>query len=143
MGADTTSTQLIFFIAATVIATATAGVLSGVVLDLSSKATERGKAFGAELASEITIINDPGAVPNNPVLFYVKNTGQTTLNEQLMTVLVDGRIVTTTLTLLDGETEFRSGSIAQASYATTLAAGDHEVRIVMENGVADDLDFRS
>ena len=47
----------------------------GVVVDLSSKASVRGKALGDELQSEVQIINDPAAVPNNPVKFYVKNTG--------------------------------------------------------------------
>ena len=142
MGADSTSTQLIFFIAATVVATATAGILSGVVVDLSGKATAKGKAFGEELQSEITIINDPSHVPNNPAVFYVKNTGSTTLDWFNMTVLVDGSVVTTTKSLLDGETSFRYGSIAQADYAATLAAGDHNVKVVMENGVTDELKFR-
>lgn len=142
MGADTTSTQLIFFIAATVLATATAGILSGVVVDLSGKAALKGKAFGEELQSEVKIINDPAQVPNNPVRIYVKNTGGTTLDYLNMTVLVDGVIVTTTNTLLAGETTFRYGVVAQASYATTLAVGDHQAQIVMENGVSDDLRFR-
>jgi archaellum component FlaG (FlaF/FlaG flagellin family) len=142
MGADTTSTQLIFFIAATVIATATAGILSGVVIDLSSKASIRGHAFGDQLQSEIKIINDPAVVPNNPVLFYVKNTGATTLDYGNMTVIVDGKIVTTTETLLNGETTFRYGAVAQVSYATTLASGDHYVQVTMENGVSDELRFR-
>lgn len=142
MGADTTSTQLIFFIAATVVATATAGILSGIVVDLSGKATAKGKAFGEELQSEVTIINDPSRVPNTPALFYVKNTGSTTLDWYNMTVLVDGSVVTTTKSLLNGETAFRSGAITQASYAATLASGDHYVQVVMENGVADELRFR-
>lgn len=142
MGADTTSTQLIFFIAATVLATATAGILSGIVIDLSGKASIKGRAFGDELQSEVEVINDASRVSNNPVLFYVKNTGAKTLDWYNMTVLVDGTIVTTTKSLLGGETTFRTGAVAQASYATTLAAGDHNVRVVMENGVADDLKFR-
>lgn len=142
MGADTTSTQLIFFIAATVVATATAGILSGVVVDLSGKATAKGQAFGDELQSEVTIINDPSLVPNNPAVFYVKNTGATTLDWFNMTVLVDGNIVTTTKSLLNGETTFRYGAITQVNYATTLATGDHHVRVVMENGVSDELKFR-
>jgi archaellum component FlaG (FlaF/FlaG flagellin family) len=142
MGAETTSTQLIFFIAATVIATVTAGILSGVVVDLSGKAAVRGKAFGDELQSEIHIINDPANVPNNPVVIYVKNTGATTLDYGNMTVIVDGKIVTTTKTLLNGETTFRYGAITEADYATTLASGDHTVQVTMENGVSDELKFR-
>ena len=142
MGADTTSTQLIFFIAATVVATATAGILAGVVVDLSGKASIRGKAFGEELQSEVQIINDPAAVPNNPVRFYVKNTGTTELDYLNMTVLVDGVIVSTTEALLNGEETFRYGAVAEVTYVAVLAAGDHAVQVVMENGVTDTLKFR-
>lgn len=142
MGADTTSTQLIFFIAATVVATATASILAGVVVDLSGKASVRGKALGDEIQSEVQLINDPAAVPNNPVKFYLKNTGSTTLDYLNMTVLVDGVIVTTTETLLNGETSFRYGAVAEVTYAANLAAGDHAVQVVMENGVGDALKFR-
>lgn len=142
MGAETTSTQLIFFIAATVLAVATAGILSGVVVDLSGKASIKGKALGDELQSEVQIINDPSIVANNPVLYYVKNTGSITLDHTSITVVVDGVIVTTTNTLLDGETEFRSGAVAQLSYATNQAAGDHYVQVVMENGVSDEIRYR-
>ncbi|HWH07816.1 MAG TPA: hypothetical protein VNX21_01365 [Candidatus Thermoplasmatota archaeon] len=142
MGADTTSTQLIFFIAATVVATATAGIIAGIVVDLSGKASIRGKAFGDELQSEVQIINDPAAVPNDPVKFYVKNTGSTTLDYLNMTVLVDGVIVSTTEALLGGETTFRYGAVAEVTYAANLAPGDHTVQVVMENGVSDALKFR-
>lgn len=143
MGADTTSTQLIFFIAATVVATATAGIFTGVVSDLTGKVTERARAFGDEITSEVTIINDPNAVVTSPdTLFYVKNTGSTSLDWYNMTVLVDGVVVTTTKELLDGETSFRPGAVVEVTYDPTLAAGDHRVAISMENGVRDELRFR-
>lgn len=142
MGADTTSTHLIFFIAATVVATATAGIFTTVVTDLTHKASERAKSFGNELSSDVRIINDPNSVPNNPVIFYVKNTGSTTLDHGNMTVLVDGAIVTTTKTLLGGETTFRSGAVVQINYVATLAAGDHRVKVSMDNDVGDELRFR-
>lgn len=142
MGADTTSTQLIFFIAATVVAAATAGILSGIVVDLSGKASIKGAAFGSELESQVKIINDPNKVPNDPAVFYVKNTGSRTLDHGNMTVLVDGVIVTTTKALLNGETTFRYAAVAQVTYSANLANGDHYVQIVMENGVSDELRFR-
>ncbi|HET6405036.1 MAG TPA: hypothetical protein VFH78_10350 [Candidatus Thermoplasmatota archaeon] len=143
MGADTTSTQLIFFIAATVVATATAGIFTGVVTDLTSKASIRAKAFGDELASDVEIINDPNAVVTVPdTIFYVKNTGATTLAWDTMTVMVNGMVVTTTNVLLDGETAFRPGAIVQITYDPTLPPGDHRVAVRMENGVGDELRFR-
>ena len=143
MGADTTSTHLIFFIAATVVATATAGIFTGVVTDLTNKASDRAKSFGDEIASEVTIINDPNAVVTSPdTIFYVKNTGSTTLDHASMTVLVDGAIVTTTQSLLGGEVVFRPGAIVQITYDPTLPSGDHRVSVSMENGVRDELRFR-
>lgn len=141
MGADTTSSHLIFFIAATIVAVAASGVFSGVVFDLMDQARVKGEHFGTVLTTEITIINDPRSMPNPPY-FYVKNTGQSLLNHTAATVLVDGSVVTTTVTLLDGETTWRPGVIANMSYGTSLTAGDHRVRVVTENGIHDELAFR-
>lgn len=146
MGADTTSTQLIFFIAATVVATAAAGIMAGIVTDLTGKAEIRGKAFGDSIASEITIINDPNSIVTSPdTLFYVKNTGNTELDWGNMTVILDGQILTSptiSFSLLSGETTFRPGAIVQVTRAGSVASGDHDLKVVMENGVSDTLRFR-
>lgn len=143
MGADTTSTQLIFFIAATVVATAAAGIMAGIVTDLSEKAQVRGATFGDAIASEIKIINDPSRVVVSPsTVFYVKNTGNTELDWFNMTVILDGSIIATTKTLLGGETTFRPGAVAQLTYAAVVASGDHDLQVVMENGVTDKMRFR-
>jgi archaellum component FlaG (FlaF/FlaG flagellin family) len=112
------------------------------VVDLSGKASVRGKALGDELQSEVQIINDPAAVPNDPVKFYVKNTGAIELDYLNMNVMVDGVIVPTTKSLLSGESTFRYGAVCEVTYAVNLAAGDHAVQVVMENGVSDALKFR-
>lgn len=143
MGADTTSTQLIFFIAATVVATAAAGIMAGIVTDLTAKAEVRGKSFGDSITSQVTIINDPNRVVTSPnALFYAKNTGETELDWLNMTVILDGSVVSTTFTLLNSETTFRPGAIVEITYAGAIAAGDHDIKIVMENGVGDTLRFR-
>lgn len=143
MGADTTSTHLVFFIAATVIATATAGIFAGIVTDISGKALMRGESLGSQIAAEIRIINDPAKVPNTPnTIFYVKNIGSVRLDAHNMTVLIDGTLADVTVALLNGEATFRPGAIAKATYSSNLAAGDHVVQIVMENGVTDSMRFR-
>lgn len=143
MGADTTSTQLIFFIAATIVATAAAGILSGIVVDLTEKMQVRGEAFGEQLESDVAIINDPRAIVTDPeTLFYVKNTGKRTLDHASITVLLDGEVITTTNTLLNGETTFRPGAIAQLAYNGAPAAGDHVLRVVLDNGISAELEFR-
>jgi archaellum component FlaG (FlaF/FlaG flagellin family) len=142
MGAETTSTHLIFFIAATVVATATAGIFTTVVTDLTGKATIKARAFGDELSSDIRIINDPSKIVTNPTLFYVKNTGGTTLDYGNATVIIDGQVVSTTRTILSPDTTFRQGAVMQVSYAGTPSAGDHRVLVSMENGVSDEMRFR-
>lgn len=146
MGADTTSTQLIFFIAATVVATAASAALSGVVFDLTGKLGEKGDQLSGVLATDIRIINDPATVPNNPVLIYVKNTGTYTLNATLTTLLIDGTVVTTTNTIVGaaaGYDVWKTGDVLKMSYATTLTtSADHLARAITQNGVADDLRFR-
>lgn len=143
MGADTTSTQLIFFIAATVVATAAAGVMAGAVTDLVDKAKVRSEAFSDELVSEVRFVNDPNKIVVSPdTLFYVKNTGKTTLDWYNATLFVDGALVTTTPFLMDNETTFRPGAVVRYTYDPTLASGDHYVSISMENGVHHELRFR-
>lgn len=143
MGAETTSTSLIFFIAATVVAAAAAGIMSNAIGDLASKAKQRSDAFGDELISEISIINDPSRVVASPTtIIYAKNTGQTTLDWYNATMLIDGVVVTRTPSLLGGEQAFRTGAVAQYVYGSSLSSGDHRVAITMENGVQASLRFR-
>lgn len=146
MGADTTSTQLIFFIAATLVATAASAALSGVVFDLTGKLDEKGEQLSGVLATDIRIINDPAVVPNNPVLIYVKNTGTYTLNGTLTTLLVNGAAVSPTISIVDapaGYDVWKTGDVLLMSYATTLSTtADHQARVITQNGVADDLRFR-
>lgn len=143
MGADTTSTQLIFFIAATVVATAAAGIMTGIVTDLVGKSQERSEAFANEIVSEVKFVNDPTLVVVSPdTLFYVKNTGSTTLDWYNATIVLNGAVITTTPSLLGGETSFRAGAVVQYLYAPTLSSGDHRVSISMENGVHSEFRFR-
>lgn len=145
MGADTTSTQLIFFIAATVIATAATGVFGTVVTKLSHEVQEKGDALQTTLATEIDIINDPASVPTGPTRFYVKNVGSATIDEALTTILVDGEFISYTATLLGSATAWRSGDVTEFSVSNaqwTPTAGDHTLRVVTANGVWDDMRFQ-
>lgn len=145
MGADTTSTQLIFFIAATVVATAAAGVFGAVVADLTQEVQEKGDALQATLGTDIEIINDPTQVVTSPsTLFYVKNVGSTTLDKDLTTLLIDGTYTAYTASFLGGATSWKGGDVVQFSVSNaqwTPTAGDHTLRVISVNGVWDDLRF--
>lgn len=142
MGAETSSTQLIFFIVATGLAIAVSGLLTTQVYDIANKVTAKSDNLGNALVTDIEVVNDPGQVPNNPVLIYVKNTGDRVLEPTLVNVLIDGTDRTYTASLLNGATSWAPGDVAQFSIAVTLASGDHRVRVVTENGVADDFRYR-
>lgn len=150
MGADTTSTHLVFFISATLVAVAAAGTLSGIVHGLAETMGVRGAAVEAELKSGIEVVNDPRRVVTTPkALFYVKNTGQTTLDSNETAVILDGRLVTTNNTLLGGARSFGPGAVLLLEYDPNaqsppypLVPGDHTLRVSMQNGAHDDFSFR-
>jgi archaeal flagellar protein FlaG len=148
MGADTTSTHLIFFIAATIVAVSASGILAGVAMDLSDKLDVRGKAFGEQLTTSIRIANDPGKVPvvDNEFLIYVKNTGQSTLDANLVTLMVNGAACTSlgADVLPDRDTDvWRPGDVVELScHEDYLEPVDNQVRVVTQNGVYDDMKFR-
>jgi archaellum component FlaG (FlaF/FlaG flagellin family) len=143
MGAETSSTHMIFFIVATALAVAVSGIMTTAVYDVSGKLTIRGKLMGDALTTEIVVINDPGSVPNNPVIIYVKNIGQKTLNQSLVNMIIDGTPRTYTVALLNGATTWNTGSVAQYTFSgLNLANGDHRVRVSVENGAFDDFKWR-
>lgn len=143
MGAETTSTHLIFFISATLVATAAAGTFASIAFGLTDKMSVKAANFEQELDTDVTIVNDPHRVVTSPnTLFYVKNTGGRTLDVGRVTVILDGAVVPTHNTLLGNEVAFVRSAVAQLQYNATLPAGDHTVRVVVENGVFDDMSFR-
>ena len=145
MGADTTSTQLIFFIAAIVIATAAVGVFGTTIAKLSQQVQVKGDALQESIATDVSIINDPEEVPTGPTRFYLKNVGTSTLDEDLSTILIDGEYMDYTATLLNGATSWKPGDVVEYSVDATEwtpTAGDHILRAIVQNGVWDDLRFR-
>jgi len=145
MGADTTSTQLIFFIAAIVIATAAVGVFGTTISKLADQVQVKGDALQGTIATDVSIINDPEDVPTGPTRFYVKNVGTSTIDKDLTTILIDGEYVEYTATLLDSATSWKSGDVVEFGVDATEwtpTAGDHILRAIVQNGVWDDLRFR-
>lgn len=145
MGADTTSTHLIFFIAGTVIAVTAAVALSGIVVTLSGKMEVKGRSMGDQLVTDIQIANDPSNVPDNPVVIWVKNTGTTTLNGTYVTLIFDGQVRTTTK-LVEGQSPaadltWRQGDVLKLTYSANVANSDHTVRVIAENGIWDDFKY--
>ena len=144
MGASGASTQLIFFISAIIVSSVVVATASRSVFDLSNGIDDRSEIVKDQLSTEIEIINGPTAVPNDPVLIYVKNVGRSSLNQTLTTVMLDGVAVSgATMTLTGSQTSYwEPTSVLTVSINQDLASGDHTVTVTTENGASDQFDFR-
>ena len=74
MGFSLTGTQVIFFIASLIVASAVSGVFVVVINNVSTSLSERGDRVQDQLDYEFTIINDPDNIPSegSNYLFYMK-----------------------------------------------------------------------
>ena len=144
MSASGGATELIFFVSAVIVATAVVAIAANGIYDLTSGIDDRGEQVKDEMSTHIVIVNDPSAVPNNPVLIYVKNVGTTTLNHNYINVMLDGVVVADpALTLSGNRSSFWDpSSLLTISIDQNLSSGDHTVQVTAENGVSDTLSFR-
>jgi archaeal flagellar protein FlaG len=98
------------------------------------------------------VINDPDAIPHDYssgiYTFYVKNTGQADLSATHITVLIDGTFVpsgTLNKTIIDGDTMdtmWQKGDVLKINATVTIASGSHKIRVMTDNGVEDEFEFR-
>ncbi len=147
MGAETSSTHLIFFITAMIIAGSIATIIYTNVGSIVNAAWEGSNTLSKQLKSDITIINDPKNISydGSNYIFYVKNTGRSTLAYEYVTVLIDGIVVQDSniqKTIIGGGSVWNPADVLELKVNTTLSSGDHRIRVVTENGVEDTLDFR-
>lgn len=144
MGASGASTQLIFFVSALIVATAVVAVAANGVYKITNGIDQKSDNVENELLTDIAIINDPEEVPNDPVKVYVKNVGRTVLNQDLVTVIVDGVMETGCTMTLSGSdsSHWEPSSVLTVSIDMELATGDHTIKVITENGVSDVLSFR-
>lgn len=143
--------QMIFFIGAIVIAVGVLGVVTTNVQSISVSYGLGSKTLADQLKTDITIINDPAAIPYDSVgdnySFYVKNTGKNTLDNSIVNMFIDGNYINVTkkMTIMDGGSIWYPAYVLRLNYtiATPLPSGDHTVRVVAGNGVFDTMAFRT
>lgn len=149
MGAETSSTHLIFFIAAMIIAAGVAGVIYTNINAVVASTQSASSTLSKQLQTDITIINDPGNIPKSGDIytFYVKNTGKSTLTIELVSVLINGVYIPDDdiqKTVISGGTTtvWRTSEVLQldVTYAS-MPSGDNDLRVITENGVDDFLKF--
>ncbi len=143
-------TQLIFFIGAVIIAVAVIGVVTTNVSTITSSYGISSKTLADQLKTDITIINDPSSIPYDTVLknysFYVKNTGKNTLNPNNVNMFIDGNYYnfSRNWTVMQGGNTWDPTEVLRLNYTTgtQFSSGDHNIRVVTENGVFDTMTFR-
>ena len=149
MGAETSSTHLIFFIVAMIIAAGVAGVIYTNVNAVANATQSAGNTLSQQLQTDITIINDPGNIPKSGDIytFYVKNTGKSTLTTELVSVLINGVYIPdddVQKTVIDGGITpvWRTSEVLQLDVTyVSMPSGDNDLRVITENGVDDFLEF--
>lgn len=148
MGAETSSTHLIFFIVAMIIAAGVASVIYTNVNAISNASYTSSSTLAQQLRTDITIINDPDNVPRsgNEYTFYVLNTGKSTLTTEYVSVLINGVYITDDIdkSIINGgsTTTWRQEDILQIVINYPLMPnGDNYIKVITENGVYDTFEF--
>jgi len=144
MASDSAS-QIIFFIAALIVASTIAAVMISTVEEVSSVLRQKNRALVESIKDDITIINDPKNVSNNPVVIYVKNTGASTipLDKKVIDIIIDGVYQTDyTMTSLSGNTEWEPGDVVEFKINVNLSPGSHVIRIYVRGKEWDEMRFR-
>ena len=148
MGAETSSTHLIFFIVAMIIAAGVAGMMYTNVNAVVNSTQSASSTLSNQLKTDITIINDPGNIPesSNVYTFYVKNTGKSTLTTELVSVLINGVYIDdihVNKTVIGGGTTtiWRTSEVLKLDVTCASMPSDNNLRVITENGVDDFLEF--
>jgi len=141
---------MIFFIASMIVASAVAGVFMGTSIKFSNDLKTKGNALSNDINTEVTIVNDPSAMPYNStdltLKVYVKNVGTTTLAHCLTRVLIDGNYSSSanlTFRLMDGATAWGNEVTLEIIVGNcTLTSGDHRLKVIVEHGKSSTLQFK-
>jgi flagellar protein FlaG len=145
MGFSLTGTQIIFFIAAVIIAGTVSGVFIVVVNDVTNSFSDRGNRVQEQLDTEFKIINDPNNIPSEGgnYLFYMKNIGGAKLitSNDTFQIFIDGDLVAI------ANYNFSVSSIQPGDVATLyiitseISAGDRILRVVGPRAIEDGFTF--
>jgi archaellum component FlaG (FlaF/FlaG flagellin family) len=147
----TSASQLIFFIAAMVVATAVAGIFITTTINLAKDMRSAAKEQADEFNTHVTVINDGSAMPYNStcstLVVYILNTRSVVIDENSTRILIDGGTYfgrdNMTFTLLDGATEWKAETVLQVTMTNvTLSAGDHTLKVIVQGGVFTTFSFK-
>ncbi|HDD59473.1 MAG: hypothetical protein DRN35_00210 [Thermoplasmata archaeon] len=143
MGFSLSSSHMIFFIGALIVASSAMAIMVNVILTISTNVESRGEDLSNKILSDITIINDPENIPQDPLTIYVKNTGRVKLDTTLDIFLDNEYIKNATVTQLDNNTDlWQPGEIVMITIpGVSLSSGEHTIIVITSSGVSDRLVF--
>jgi archaeal flagellar protein FlaG len=145
MGADTSVTHMIFFVAAIIVAGSMAGVFLTVGYNVAVSIDHSSDALSEQMNTGIRIINDPAMMPytGNNLSVYVENTGTELITPSTLAIMLDGIFINdSTSQIMGGGARWGPSVVLQINIVEPLASGDHYVKIVTKSGVSDTLAFR-
>ena len=141
---------MIFFIVSVVVASSLVGVLYVRTNEISSGIEEKASSFALELQTDIKIINDPEQVKweddagGGSLIFYVKNTGSTIINNDTIVVIYDGNaFIPNTIRYVDNT---KSSWIPESTIELKITTPEpeeaqHRVKIIVDNNADDSMEF--
>ncbi len=143
MGFSISSSHLVFFLASMVVASTLAGVFITSTDTISNAIRSREDSLSERMKSDISIINDPNNMPNDPLTVYVKNTGSTRMNMTDVKILVNGTLQqTSSIQLVDSDDNYWSPTdVIKVEVDINLPAGDHWLKVVASHQSEDTLEF--
>ena len=144
MGFSLTGTQVIFFIASVIIASAVSGVFVAVINDVSRSFSERGERLQEQLDIEFKIINDPDniSLSGNYYLFYLKNIGgrKIATTNETFNIFIDGEIIINNYYFSENTIEPEKVCTMYVD-SSVLSSGYHTLRIVGPQAIEDEFNF--
>lgn len=142
------SETLIIFIAAILVATSVAGVLTTGVNRMSNAMDERSIEVADDIRTDIDVISDSGSdavYSDGTITLLVKNTGSRTLSTDPSTidVLVDGEYRSDVETQLrGGDTDWRPGAVLEVRVSAQNLSGSTRT-VVIVDGKKATFEFRA
>ncbi|MEM2944615.1 MAG: hypothetical protein QW087_07745 [Methanomassiliicoccales archaeon] len=145
MSSDQSISRVIFFVAAVVAATAIAGALIAIANSTALSIRQQGDLAADRMNTGIRIVNDPRIVPtgNGTVTFYVLNIGSKELETSKLTAFVDGLYAEPVAKEVVAGARWMPGKILALTVRAELNGGDHWVKVVLDNGNFDMMEFRT
>jgi flagellar protein FlaG len=142
---DSSTTQVIFFVAAIVVAASLAGVFIGLSANMANAVEKRAINFSDKLDTSIKIINDPEymSYQDSNLTLYVKNTGSRQMLPTDLLVMIDGKDQnSSSWAIIGGSNIWAPSIVLEIRMNISLANGDHSAKVVITNGISDSMGFR-